>query len=127
FEKLSQVILNLDLASDPRFVTNANRVQHREELLTLLKPIFLTRTASEWLSMLEFAGIPCGPINTVDKVFSMPQVEAREMLIHMGHPEIGDLKLVGSPLKFSDTPVEYRLPPPGLGENTEEILKELTR
>jgi len=127
FEKLSQVILNLDLASDPRFVTNASRVQHREELLTVLKPIFLTRTAWEWLSMLEAAGIPCGPINTLDEVFSMPQVEAREMLIHMGHPQIGDLKLVGSPLKFSDTPVEYRLPPPGLGENTEEILKELTR
>jgi formyl-CoA transferase len=127
FEKLSQVILNLDLASDPRFVTNASRVQHREELLTVLKPIFLTRTASEWLSMLESAGIPCGPINTLDKVFSMRQVEAREMLIHMEHPEIGDLKLVGSPLKFSDTPVEYRLPPPGLGDNTEEILKEWTR
>jgi len=127
FEKLSQVILNLDLASDPRFVTNASRVQHREELLTVLKPIFLTRTAWEWLSMLEAAGIPCGPINTLDEVFSMPQVEAREMLIHMEHPEIGDLKLVGSPLKFSDTPVKYRLPPPGLGENTEEILKELTR
>jgi crotonobetainyl-CoA:carnitine CoA-transferase CaiB-like acyl-CoA transferase len=57
----------------------------------------------------------------------MRQVEAREMLIHMEHPEIGDLKLVGSPLKFSDTPVEYRLPPPGLGDNTEEILKEWTR
>jgi formyl-CoA transferase len=127
FEKLSQVILNLDLASDPRFVANASRVQHREELLTVLKPIFLTRTASEWLSMLESAGIPCGPINTLDKVFSMRQVEAREMLIHMEHPEIGDLKLVGSPLKFSDTPVEYRLPPPGLGDNTEEILKEWTR
>src|SRR5690349_4706843 len=127
FERLSQVILNLDLASDPCFVTNASRVQHREELLTVLKPIFLTRTAREWLSMLESAGIPCGPINTLDKVFSMPQVEAREMVIHMGHPNIGDLKLVGSPLKFSDTPVDYKLPPPGLGGNTEEILKEWTR
>ena len=127
FEKLSQVIRNLALAGDPLFGTNASRVQHREELLALLKPIFLTRTAGEWLSMLEAAGIPCGPINTLDKVFSMSQVEAREMVIHMGHPKIGDLKLVGSPLKFSDTPVDYKLPPPGLGENTEEILKEWTR
>jgi formyl-CoA transferase len=124
FEKLSQVIRNLALAGDPLFGTNASRVQHREELLALLKPIFLTRTAGEWLSMLEAAGIPCGPINTLDKVFSMSQVEAREMVIHMGHPKIGDLKLVGSPLKFSDTPVDYKLPPPGLGGNTEEILKE---
>jgi crotonobetainyl-CoA:carnitine CoA-transferase CaiB-like acyl-CoA transferase len=75
--------------------------------------------------MLGDAGIPCGPINTFDKVFSMPQVEAREMLIHMEHEEIGDLRLVGSPLKFSDTPVDYRLPPPRLGEHTEEILKGL--
>jgi formyl-CoA transferase len=127
FEKLSQVIRNLALAGDPLFGTNASRVQNREELLALLKPIFLTRTAGEWLSMLEAAGIPCGPINTLDKVFSMSQVEAREMVIHMGHPKIGDLKLVGSPLKFSDTPVDYKLPPPGLGENTEEILKEWTR
>ena len=127
FEKLSQVIGDLAVAADPQFGTNPSRVQHREALLALLKPIFLTRTAGEWLSMLEAAGIPCGPINTLDKVFSMSQVEAREMVIHMGHPKIGDLKLVGSPLKFSDTPVDYKLPPPGLGENTEEILKEWTR
>ena len=75
--------------------------------------------------MLEAAAIPCGPINTLDKVFSMPQVEAREMLVHMEHPEIGDLNLVGLPLKFSETPVKYQLPPPRLGEHTEDILKEL--
>ena len=91
----------------------------------MLKPIFLEQTASEWLSMLETAGIPCGPINTLDKVFAEPQVEAREMLIDMEHSEIGDLRLVGSPLKFSETPVEYKLPPPRLGEHTEEVLKEL--
>jgi crotonobetainyl-CoA:carnitine CoA-transferase CaiB-like acyl-CoA transferase len=84
------------------------------------------RTASEWLSALEAAGIPCGPINTLDKVFAMPQTEARNMLIHMEHSEIEDLKLVGSPLKFSDTRVDYKLPPPRLGEHTEQILKELS-
>ena len=75
--------------------------------------------------MFEAAGIPCGPIHTLDKVFSMPQVEARGMSIQMEHPEIQDLRLVGSPLKFSETPVEYRRPPPRLGEHTEEILHEL--
>ena len=125
FERLCGVIGNLDLAHDPRFDSNAERVKNREELINLLKPAFLRKTANEWLSALEAAGIPCGPINTLDKVFSMPQVEAREMLIHMQHAEIGDLKLVGSPLKFSETPVEYKLAPPRLGEHTEEVLKKL--
>jgi crotonobetainyl-CoA:carnitine CoA-transferase CaiB-like acyl-CoA transferase len=94
-------------------------------LIAILKPIFLERTANEWLSMLEAAGIPCGPINTLDKVFAEPQVEARDMLMFMKHSEIGDLRLVGSPLKFSETPAEYKLPPPRLGEHTKEVLKEL--
>jgi crotonobetainyl-CoA:carnitine CoA-transferase CaiB-like acyl-CoA transferase len=113
------------LVNDSRFTLNSERVKNRNELIDILKPVLLTRTATEWLSALEAAGIPCGPINTLDKVFATPQVEAREMLIHMQHPEIGDLRLVGSPLKFSDTPVEYKLPPPRLGEHTEDVLKEL--
>jgi formyl-CoA transferase len=126
FEKLCGVIGDQELASDSRFTTNAERVKNREELIAILKPIFLTRTSSEWLSALEAVGIPCGPINTLDKVFSMPQVEAREMLIHMPHSGIEDLKLVGSPLKFSHTPVDYSLQPPRLGEHTEDVLKELS-
>jgi crotonobetainyl-CoA:carnitine CoA-transferase CaiB-like acyl-CoA transferase len=125
FEKLGQVIGNLELVSDARLVTNSDRVKHRDELIAILKPIFLERTANEWLSMLEAAGIPCGPINTLDKVFAEPQVEARDMLMFMKHSEIGDLRLVGSPLKFSETPAEYKLPPPRLGEHTKEVLKEL--
>lgn len=125
FKKLCRVIGNLELAQDARFVTNAQRVNNRGALIDVLQSIFLERTANEWLSVLETEEIPCGPINTLDKVFSMPQVEAREMLIHMQHPEIGDLKMVGSPLKFSETPVGYRLPAPRLGEHTEEVLQEL--
>ncbi|HEX5940916.1 MAG TPA: CoA transferase [Anaerolineales bacterium] len=125
FEKLCEVISKREVASDVRFRLNAERVKHREALIPILKPVFLTKTSGEWLSMLENAGIPCGPINSLDEVFSMPQVEARQMLIHMEHPEIEDLRLVGSPLKFSDTPVDFRLPPPRLGEHTEEVLKEL--
>jgi crotonobetainyl-CoA:carnitine CoA-transferase CaiB-like acyl-CoA transferase len=127
FEKLCEVINKWELVDDRRFRLNVERVKHREELISILKPVFLTRQASEWLSMLEAAGIPCGPINTLDKVFSMSQVEAREMLIDMNHPEIGRsaLRLVGSPLKFSETPVGYRFPPPRLGQHTEEVLKEL--
>ena len=125
FEKMCEVISKREVASDVRFRLNAERVKHREELIPILKPVFLTKTSHEWLSMLENAGIPCGPINSLDNVFSMPQVEARQMLIHMEHPEIEDLRLVGSPLKFSDTPVDYKLPPPKRGEHTEEICREL--
>lgn len=125
FEKLCEIIGRLDLAKDARYALNADRVTHRDELLAILKPVFLTRTSGEWLSALDAAGIPCGPIHTLDQVFTMPQVEARDMLIEMDHPAIGKLPLVGSPLKFSDTPVEYRRPPPRLGEHTDEVLKEL--
>ena len=125
FEKLCEVIGKRELASDARFTINSERVRNREELISILKPSFQTRTANEWLLLLEDAGIPCGPINTLDKVFSMPQVEAREMVVPMPHKEIRDLRLVGSPLKFSDTPIDYKLPPPGLGEHTEEVLRKL--
>jgi crotonobetainyl-CoA:carnitine CoA-transferase CaiB-like acyl-CoA transferase len=124
FAKMCEVIGKSELVSDVRFATNSARVENRDELIPLLKPIFLTRTVNEWLSLIgdEF---PCGAINNIEQTFSMPQVEEREMLVHMQHPTIGDLQLVGSPLKFSDTPVEYKLPPPRLGEHTEDVLKEL--
>jgi len=125
FENLCGVIGNLELAGDGRFLTNADRVRNRQDLIAILKPIFLSRNSSEWLSALEAAGIPCGPINALDKVFAMPQVQTREMLIEMDHITIGKLPLVGSPLKLTHTPVDYRRPPPGLGEHTEEVLKEL--
>src|SRR6266545_5886012 len=125
FEKLCEVIGTLELGSDARFALNSERVKNRDDLLSILKSIFLTRTVGEWLTVLEAASIPCGPINTLDKVFAMPQVRAREMLIEMDHSTIGKLPLVGSPLKFSATPVDYKLPPPRLGEHTEQILKEL--
>jgi glutaryl-CoA transferase len=122
---LCEIIGKGELAQDSRFVTNSSRVEHRDELMAFLKPIFLEKTAGEWLSALEGEDIPCGPINTLDKVFAEPQVQAREMLFEMVHPALGKLPLVGSPLKFSETPVEYKLPPPRLGEHTEEVLKEL--
>ncbi len=127
FVRLCKLIGQPEWGNDERFATNAARVIHREELVTLLKPIFKARQVDQWLSALEQAEIPCGQINTLDKVFAEPQVAAREMLVTMEHPTIGVLPLVGSPLKFSQTPVEYRLPPPRLGEHTEEILREVLR
>ncbi len=124
FENLCKAIGQPDLCKDPCFETNSARVQNREALIELLKPIFATRKVDDWLALLE-NDLPYEPINSLDQIFSMPQVEAREMLIEMDHPTIGKLQLVGSPSKFGDTPVEYRIPPPRLGENTAEILNEI--
>ena len=125
FARLCEMIGRPQLALDQKFAENSARVQNREELVPMLKAIFITRTVNEWLAELEKAEIPCGAINDFEQVFSMPNVKEREMLVTMQHPTIGDLPLVGSPLKMSDTPVEYRLPPPLMGEHTEQVLREL--
>jgi formyl-CoA transferase len=125
FQRLCEVIARPDLASDARFATNAARVEHREELVPILKEIFANRKAGEWLELLEAAEIPCGPINTLAQVFAEPQVEARQMLIGMEHPTAGNLPQVGSPLKMDSTPVTYRLPPPTLNQHAAEILSSL--
>ena len=124
FSKMCEVIGKSELVIDERFTTNSARVQNRDALIAILKPVFMTKSVNEWLSLIG-DDFPCGPINNLEQVFSMPQVEVREMLVHIQHPTIGELPLVGSALKFSDTPVEYKLPPPRLGEHTEEVLKEL--
>jgi formyl-CoA transferase len=125
FVRLCELIGKPEWGHDKRFVTNAMRVANREVLIASLKSVFISRRVEEWLSELGAVSIPCGPINTLDKVFAEPQVAAREMLVAMDHPVVGNLQLVGSPLKLSETPVEYRLPPPGLGEHTSAILQEL--
>lgn len=125
FARLCEVIARPDLAADEKYAANTARVLHRKELLPILNSIFLTRPSAQWLSALEAAEIPCGPIHTLDQTFAEPQVAARGMLIELPHPTAGKVPLVGSPLKFSATPVDYRLPPPLLGQHTDEILLEL--
>lgn len=125
FARLCDVIARPDLAADEKYATNTARVLHREELIPILKSTFLSRPSAHWLLALEAAEIPCGPIHTLDRTFAEPQVAAREMLIDLPHPTAGKVPLVGSPLKFSATPVDYRLPPPLLGQHTDEILLEL--
>jgi len=113
-----------DLAADERFASNPGRVAHRGELVPTLQERFRTRTSAEWHAALLEAGIPCGPINTIDQVFADPQVLAREMLVELPHPTAGSVKLAGSPFKLSRTPVRLESAPPLLGQHTEEVLRQ---
>jgi crotonobetainyl-CoA:carnitine CoA-transferase CaiB-like acyl-CoA transferase len=114
-----------ELANDPRFATNGKRVENRAELTRLLAAVFRKRTKREWLDLLEAAGVPNGPINDVAQVFEEPQVKARGVRIELKHRAGARLPLVASPMRFSATPLEYRLAPPVLGEHTDEVLRGL--
>ncbi len=113
------------LMDNPRYASNPKRVENRKELVSILQKIFLQKDSGEWIRLLTDAEIPSGPINTIDRVFADPQVLARGLLVGMEHPAIGPIKLVGSPMKLSETPIQYRIPPPLLGEHTEEILRDV--
>ena len=99
-------------------------MRHRTTLVPLLAEILRTRGKADWLSALEAAKVPCGPINDLAEVFADPQVNARGMTVEMPHPLADRVRLVASPMKFSATPVQYRRPPPLLGEHTDEVLAE---
>jgi crotonobetainyl-CoA:carnitine CoA-transferase CaiB-like acyl-CoA transferase len=125
YAKFCDVAGRPDLARDPRFIKNADRVRHREVLVPQLAEIFKTRKKHDWLAALEAAKVPCGAINDLGEVFADPHVQSRGMTVAMPHPLTDDLKLVASPMKLSATPVQYRRPPPLLGEHTDEVLLEL--
>ena len=114
-----------ELAGDARFASNGKRVEHRAELTRLLQAVFSRRGTREWVGLLEAAGVPNGPINDVSQVFEEPQVKARGIKVELDHPVAGKLPTVASPMRFSATPVEYKLAPPVLGQHTEEILRGL--
>ncbi len=111
------------LVQDARFATNGKRVENRAALVPLLQEIFSRCTTREWVEALEAAGVPNGPINNLKQVFEEPQVVARGMKIEVEHASAGKVPLMASPMRFSETPLEFRLPPPTLGQHTGEILQ----
>ncbi|HCE08351.1 MAG TPA: CoA transferase [Oxalobacteraceae bacterium] len=125
YRKLIEAGERPELASDARFATNPMRVRHRDILVPLLAEMIKSRTKQQWIDALEAAGVPCGPINNLDEVFDNPQVDARGLRIDLPHPTAGSVALVGSPIKMSATPPQYGLPPPLLGQHTEEVLREV--
>jgi crotonobetainyl-CoA:carnitine CoA-transferase CaiB-like acyl-CoA transferase len=124
FRKFLEVAGRLDIADDPRFLTNRDRVKYRDVLEPMLEALTAERTMDEWIAPLDAAGVPAGPINTLDRVFSNPQVIARNMQVSVSHPLAGSVPNVANPIKFSATPVRYRSAAPLLGEHTDEVLKD---
>jgi crotonobetainyl-CoA:carnitine CoA-transferase CaiB-like acyl-CoA transferase len=112
-----------ELGLNPLFAKNRDRVLNREQLVPILEAVMKTRSKADWLAALEAAKVPCGAINNLAEVFADPQVEARGMVTEWQHPVKSDLRLVSSPIKLSATPVATRLPPPLLGQHTEEVLR----
>ena len=112
-------------ASDPRFDTNARRVEHREELVALIEARLQAKRRDEWIREFSAAGLPTGPINTIDQTFADPQVLHRNMVHEVDHPTAGRVRLVGIPVKFSDSPGAITEPPPLLGQHTAEVLGKL--
>lgn len=113
------------LGADPRYASNADRLTHRPALHDALNALFATDTADHWLEKLREVGIPCGAINEVDEILADPHVLARGMVVAQEHPLIGPIRSLGNPMHLSETPPSYRLPPPTLGQHTNEILAEL--
>ena len=125
FKRFCQLLGRVDIADNADYETNQQRVRNRDRLRTLLEPLVRTRSTQEWMVLLEKENIPCGPILDLEQTFADPQVVHRNMKVELDHPKGWKVPLVGSPLKLSETPVEYRLPPPLLGEHTDQVLRDL--
>jgi len=123
FKILCDVIDMPQLVDDPNYGSNILRVKNREVLVPIIQERLLTKPRDDWLAKLRESGFPCGPVNAIDEVFSDPQLLHRDMLVTMDHPKIGEIKQIGAPLKFSETPCSPGLPPPMLGQHTDEVLK----
>ncbi len=125
FRKFCAVASCEHLASDPKFATNPARVAHRAELVPLLESVMLWQSKQYWISTLEAAGVPCGPIDSIAEALQNPQVLARGMRLDLPHPSAGTVKLVANPIHMSASPTTHSLPPPLLSEHTDEVLREV--
>ncbi|HKZ05094.1 MAG TPA: CoA transferase [Methylomirabilota bacterium] len=128
-EKLWQIfcpaIGRPELADDPRYRKNVDRAKNRATLIPLLQDVFLTKTYEEWEAIFLPKGIPFGAINNIEQVVNHPQVKARAALVEMNHPRAGKVKMVGAPVRLSETPGSVRTPSPMLGEHTTAVLRDL--
>ena len=125
FRRFCELADQPHLAQEPRFVANRGRVKHRAQLIEALALLMKSKNTDDWLNLLEPEGIPCGRINSIDETLNDPQVIHRQMRIQALHSSLGEINLLGSPLKLSETPGEVRRAPPVLGEDTDQVLREV--
>ena len=125
FRKFAEVAGRSEWVEDPRFATNTLRVANRSVLVPLLRQATVFKTTAEWVAQLEAVGVPCGPINDLAQVFADPQVQARGLAMQLPHALAGLVPQVASPIRLSETPVEYRNAPPLLGEHTWQVLEQV--
>ena len=114
-----------ELATDERFATNAARVDNRDILIPIIQNFMKQRTGKDWIDTLEKVGVPCGPINNMEQVFSHPQVQHRGMQMELDHPLAGTVPQVANPIKFAGQPHDYQGAPPTLGQHSEDVLREI--
>src|SRR5690606_3890910 len=125
WRKLCEILGTEEWLTDPRFATNGARHENRLLLADLISEKLQARTADEWERIFNEAGIPCGPIYRVDQALEHPQVRHREMVVERAHPTMGTVRLLGVPVKFSETPAGLHRVPPLFAEHTDEILREI--
>jgi len=125
WERIARAIGREDLIADPRFATNAERMQHLAELTPLIAERMRARPSAHWIAEFEAAGVPVGPINRIGDMLADPQVAAREMVVEVEHPKAGRTRALGMPVKFSETACAVKRPAPLLGQHTREVLVEL--
>jgi crotonobetainyl-CoA:carnitine CoA-transferase CaiB-like acyl-CoA transferase len=125
FRSLCRALGQGHWAHDDRFLTNADRVANRGALIELIGQVTASKSTQDWVELLEANNVPCGPINTIRDVFEDAQVRARQLRQQMPHPLAGRIPIVANPIRMSQSPVEYRLPPPLLGEHTRQVLMDI--
>ncbi len=122
YARTCEVLGAPELITDPRFLKNNDRVKHGKEIMAIYAALFLKKPMKHWLDELEKAGVPSGPINDFEQVFSDPHVQSRGMRVKVNHPFEPDLSLCRNAITFSGTPITTYRPPPRLGEHTSEVL-----
>jgi crotonobetainyl-CoA:carnitine CoA-transferase CaiB-like acyl-CoA transferase len=125
FEKFCTAVGRPEWARDERFTSNAGRVRNREALHALIAGLFVENDVAHWAGLIEAAGVPCAPINTIPMVLEEPQVKHREMLRRLPHPTAGSVPQIVSPIRYAEAVLDYDRPPPLLGQHTDDVLREL--
>ena len=124
WERIADTLGHPEWREDPRFATNTMRMEHRDELVTLMNAVLVKRTRAQWIAVLDAAGVPAGPVHSLAEALTHPQTMARDMVVETTHPEAGPTRALGCPVHFSATPTRVDRPAPLLGEHTRELLRE---